>query len=59
MVSCGPSLPKTIIIIIIEIIMAIYALRRVHKYYDAFIVMSLFPLSIVLVWVLEYPVKLN
>jgi len=50
---------ETIIIIIIEIIMAIYALRRVHKYYDAFIVMSLFPLSIVLVWVLEYPVKLN
>jgi len=50
---------ETIAILVIELVMFFMACKTVHRLIDAFLVMLLFPLSIVLVYVLEYPLGLN
>jgi len=44
---------ETLVIIVIEVIMFFYSMKKIHTLLDAFIVLSLFPLSIVMVAVLE------
>jgi len=50
---------ETLSILIIELIMAYYACKTTHTVSDAVLVGSLFPISIVLVYVLEYQIGLN
>lgn len=50
---------ETIVILVIELIMGAFALKTTHTVMDSFIVASLFPISIVFVWVLEFQLGLN
>lgn len=50
---------ETISIVVIEVVMLYYAMKTTHRVMDAFIILMLFPLSIVLVYILEYQVELN
>jgi Ca2+/Na+ antiporter len=45
---------ETIVIIVIQVFVALNVLRhRVQRLFDAFVILSLYPLSLALVWVLE------
>jgi len=50
---------ETITILLIQIVMFFYTQRPKQKVLDAFIILSLFPLSIVVVWTLENVAELN
>lgn len=50
---------ETISIFFIELIMFYFATKSVHRVLDAVYVLSLFPISIILVVILEYVLKLN
>jgi len=50
---------ETLSIVFVQVIMAFFAFQSVQKAWWAFIIMSLFPLSVVLVWVLENIVKMD
>lgn len=44
---------ETTAILVIEAIMCVIALKKHHQTYKAYLVLALFPLSILLVWFLE------
>lgn len=50
---------ETFVILFIELVMIYMALKTTHRLSDALLVLSLYPLSIIIVWILEYPVGLN
>jgi Ca2+/Na+ antiporter len=50
---------ETISIFFIELVMCYMATKTVHRLLDAAFVISLFPISIILVYILEYQIKLN
>jgi len=50
---------ETISILLIEIVMFFYTFKTTHRLLDGIIVGCLFPFSIFLVWLLEYPIGLN
>ena len=50
---------ETAAILLIELIMAYYATKTTHTVLDGLCVLSLFPISIIFVYVLEFQVGLN
>jgi len=50
---------ETLSILLIELIMCYYATKTTHTVTDAWCVISLFPISIVFVYILEYQIGLN
>ena len=44
---------ETIVIVFIQFIMVIYSFKKYHYMSDAWAVLALYPLSLVLVWFLE------
>eukprot|EP00030_Apusomonadida_sp_AF-17_P007613 a842136_521.p1 GENE.a842136_521~~a842136_521.p1 ORF type:complete len:576 (-),score=280.96 a842136_521:53-1741(-) len=50
---------ETISIIMVELLMLIFAFRSTQRLIDGYLVLMLYPLSLVVVWVLENIIKLN
>jgi len=50
---------ETIAIILVELALFLFALKKTHRIFEGIIILSLYPLSILVVWFLENVAKLN
>lgn len=50
---------ETVSIIFVELVLFLYTFKKTHTLCDAALILSLYPLSLLLVWVLENVANLN